>query len=110
MGSNSHGKMKVSVVDSPWGKRWVKVTLLYSKEFYPSFEDLHRIIRAICYCEDEKYPDGKGRQMVAEFMVDACQESNFEKLAEKYHIPIRRGAKVINANTHYPTIGSSDTV
>ena len=70
-------------------KRWVVVTLKKSYRFIPSFEDLYRIVQAICYCEDEKYPNGKGAKMVAEFLVDACGEYTWEQLREKYQIPDR---------------------
>ena len=56
--SNSTDKMRVEVVPTNYGdgKQWVKVTLLRSRSFLPSFEDLFRIIQAICFCENEKYP------------------------------------------------------
>lgn len=95
--SNSKKKMEV-VVTNVGGKKWARVRLKKSRVFLPSFEDLHRIIQAICYCEDEKYPNGKGRAMVAEFLVDAVNETEFGELAKKYNIPIRCGSKVINPN------------
>jgi hypothetical protein len=81
--------MDVVVTDTEWGKLWVKVTLKNSQTFIPSFEDLFRIIQAICYCEDRKYPNGKGREMVEEFLKDCVHETNYAELAEKYEIPIR---------------------
>ena len=57
--SISEDKMDVIVTKNmPWGddKKWVRVTLKKSRIFVPSFEDLYRIIRAICHCEEEKYP------------------------------------------------------
>lgn len=96
---NSKDKMDVEVVDTPWGKDWVRVTLKNGKVFYPSFADLHRIIRAICRCEDKKYPSGKGRKMVAAFLYQACFEDDFEKLAREYEIPVRDSeGKVIKTN------------
>jgi len=75
-------------------KTWVRIRHKKSGfQFVPSFEDLYRIIRAICECEDKKYPDGKGRDMVQDFLWDACEpDVNFELLALKYKIPLR-GAK-----------------
>ena len=98
--SNSTDKMDVRVAPTQWqnGKRWVKVTLKRSKTFYPSFEDLHRIIQAVCFCEDEKYPDGKGRIMVSDFLRDCTSVNDFAVLARKYNIPIRDGEKVTETN------------
>ena len=71
-------------------KLWVKVTLLKSGQFfYPSFEDLYRMIRAIAHCEDVKYPDGQGRDMVKRILVDSVYCSDWLYLADKYDIPDR---------------------
>lgn len=87
----SHEKMKVVVKPQPdyGGKLWAEVTFNWSKKWIPSFEDLHRIIQAIGHCEDVKYPNGKGREMVAEFLNDAVYEPDYERLREKYQIPER---------------------
>ena len=85
----SQEKMDVSISDSPWGKQWVKVHLKKSNTFWPSFEDLFRIIQGIATCEDLKYPGGRGRDMVADFLADACYCDDFEELREKYQIPLR---------------------
>jgi len=87
--NNSIKKMRVDIVDTPWGKDWVRVELHNSRAFYPSFRDLHRIIIAICECEDKKYPMGEGRNMVANFLMDACYTANFDELIKKYKIPVR---------------------
>lgn len=56
----------------------------------PSFEDLFRIIQAICHCEDMKYPQGEGRGMVRRFLHDCCEkDADWEKLRTKYKIPER---------------------
>ncbi len=93
--SHSRKKMRVTATRNTskhWnGKRWVRVDMLNSKTWWPSFEDLHRIIQAICLCEDEKYPHGKGRNLVADFLRDAVSEDDFSRLAEKYRIPNRCG-------------------
>ena len=98
--SNSRQKMKVVARPFEWmnGKRWVFVELLNGNSFVPSFEDLHRIIQAICHCEDEKYPDGKGRDMVADFLWDSVYIENYTELAEKYSIPIRNGTEIVKTN------------
>lgn len=90
--SNSTDKMIVEIVNKPeWdGKKWVKVTLTNgSRSFYPSFEDIHRIVRAIAKCEAEKYPNGEKELMPAKFFYDACLTDDFMELANKYNIPIR---------------------
>ncbi len=91
--SASHRKMDVVATRSMpahfSGKRWVSIRLLRSRRFIPSFEDLHRIIQAICFCEDEKYPQGKGRKMVAEFLTACVAESDFAVLRERFKIPSR---------------------
>lgn len=88
--SNSKNKMDVVVTKTEWdnGKEWVKVTLKKYRSFFPSFEDLYRIVQAICFCEDRKYPNGKGRKMVCEFLADACY-MEWDEVAKKYEIPNR---------------------
>jgi len=83
--------MNVTVKESPWNKPWVEVKLLKGRggSFWPSFEDLHRIIQGISECEDLKYPGGRGRDMVCDFLVDAVYESDFEVLRDRYEIPLR---------------------
>ena len=97
--SNSTDKMNVEIVPMPGAdKPWVKVTLKQYRSFFPSFEDLFRIIQAIGFCENEKYPDGQGEQMVADFLQDAVYEHDWEELARKYNIPIRDGNHVVDTN------------
>jgi hypothetical protein len=83
----SKEKMDVVITDSPWGKQWVRVELLKSSVFWPSFEDIHRIVSAIGECEDKKYPNGA--DMLADFLVDCCYCDDFEELRDRYGIPIR---------------------
>jgi hypothetical protein len=69
------------------GKTWVLVKHKNGFAFIPSFEDLFRIVRAICECEDDKYPGGRGRYMVQDFLWDACDPNmSFEFLVLKYKI------------------------
>lgn len=95
--SVSEQKLAVAVEDVDFAgtgktKKWVKVTLLGGRRgFYPSFEDLFRIIQPICDCEDDKYPSGEGRRMVARFLVDCCRPGAvFANLREKYRVPVRK--------------------
>ena len=100
--SNSTDKMDVVVTKKmPWGekKEWVKVSFKkFDTWWIPSFEDLYRIIRAIAHCEDRKYPNGKGKDMVADFLRDSVYFDDFDELMKKYQIPERDGAIVINDN------------
>jgi len=82
---------RVSIDGAP-AKLWAKVTLRKSGHFfYPSFEDLYRIIRAIGHCEDVKYPNGQGRDMVKKILADSVYCSDWGVLADRYHIPTRNG-------------------
>jgi len=105
--SNSTDKMDVEVVETDWGKNWVRVTLLRSKSFFPSFEDLYRIINAICECEDKKYPNGQGRKMVANFLRDCCNVDDYQALAKQYNLPVRKGTEVVNTNGANVTVSSA---
>lgn len=92
--------VKAKPFDKYGGKHWVLVSFNGSgAEWIPSFEDLFRIIQAICFCEDEKYPNGRGRFMVRDFMHDACEQlkpgerlaDRWEELRDKYQL-FERGA------------------
>lgn len=90
----SQDKFELYITEMPQyeNKEWVKIKFRnhYDGTWIPSFEDLERIIRAICECEDRKYPNGKGRKMVLEFLHDVVKTNfNWEALAYKYKIPLR---------------------
>ena len=91
--SNSKDKMDVRVTRQWRGnaddKQWVICEMRRSRRWVPSFEDLYRINQAICYCEDIKYPNGSGRNMVTSFLVDSTRINSFTVLREKYRIPNR---------------------
>lgn len=73
-----------------YNKRWVEVKVWGKTTWIPSFHDLFRVIRAICYCEDLKYPKGEGRKMVARFLQDCCDPlAEWEELKKSYEIPDR---------------------
>lgn len=88
---------KLSVWAKPFdkygGKYWVLVKFLYGRtSWIPAFHDLFRIVQAICFCEDLKYPQGQGRKMVADFLRDCCEPGAlWEDLQAKYQIPARTG-------------------
>lgn len=101
--SNSDNKMSVVVTNkTPWGKRWAVVEFSQTgQRWIPSFEDLYRIVRAIAFCEDEKYPPEQGfegRGYVARFLHDSVYEADYDRIAEKYKLPIRDGETVIKTN------------
>lgn len=100
--NNSQSGIEVFVRDDG-EKKWARVVFpSYWKEWVPSFEDLFRIIQGICYCEDVRYPNGRGREMVRDFLndaVDICGEgilatpqelqARWDHLKSKYEIPDR---------------------
>ena len=65
----SKKRMVIKKVDRG-GKEWIEVKFTTSDVWMPSFIDLARILFAIGWCEDRKYPHGKGRDMVTEFVID----------------------------------------
>jgi len=89
-----NSQSKIVVVVKPFsrygGKSWIEVRLPW-KTWVPSFHDLFRILQAICYCEDEKYPPpAEGRGFVMRFILDACKQGmTWEELQAKYKIPER---------------------
>jgi len=91
----SEDKLEIIIKEMPrfGNKKWVRVRHKQTGfTFIPSFEDLFRIIQAICECEDKKYPSPteEGREMVRRFLWDACDEGiTFEQLMSNYKIPLR---------------------
>jgi len=108
--NNSTRKLQIVKRRKPDGSSWIEVLLLrFAKHgevipcFQPSFLDLFRIVRAICDCEDEKYPPPQfqGRYKVLDFLRDAIMarsDDDFNALALKYRIPERAGGEVIATN------------
>ena len=66
----------------------MSVTVNNGRTFYPSFTDLYRIILAIGKLEDERYPEGRGRRKIVDFMRDAQNGMTFEQLVFKHNIPV----------------------
>jgi hypothetical protein len=104
MSDNSRRKLAIGLIEKPDGSKWIDVALKKygppHPRFIPSFLDLHRIIRAIAYCEDLKYPPPtyQGRYKLAEFLWEAGLVSDFNALADKYQIPERDGDRVIDTH------------
>lgn len=83
-------RLRVVVDANDYQKKWVKVFVWGKTKWIPSFQDLYRIISAICFCEDEKYPNGEGRGMVVRFLMDCCNPAmSWEVIKAKYQLPDR---------------------
>tara|TARA_Y100000310_G_scaffold69685_1_gene65235 strand:- start:1299 stop:1559 length:261 start_codon:yes stop_codon:yes gene_type:complete len=52
-------------------KQWIEVIFQDGLRWIPSFEELGKITHLIGQCEDEKYPNGKGAEMVKDFLENA---------------------------------------
>lgn len=111
MKSSDKIDVRIKVIEK-YGKPWVFVSPKYKAipcpkcrhrfiptewELVPSFEDNMRMLYAYGYCEDKKYPNGKGRHMITELVV-ALMESEPEpgkwdeiwvELCQRFNIPIR---------------------
>lgn len=86
------------------GELWVELTLLKSRRWRPALEELDAILRAIGYCEDRKYPNGKGRLMTLDFLQESLwAETPFEALRDKYQIPIR-------TDNHHPGAAPAEDI
>ena len=95
MKSEDKIKVKLQKFDKYDGKHWVKV-FLRSTEWVPSFADLFEIIQAICFCEDEKYPDGHGRFLVRDFLKDSCEMRKPEQTRPERLEDLRKKYKFID--------------
>jgi len=69
------------------GRNGVLIEAPLLDEVFLSSEDLYRIVDAVCWCANEKYPNGEGIKMMKEFLNDCCDEVPFELLKKKYKIP-----------------------
>lgn len=91
----SNKKIRVNVTRMPEydNKLWVQVSFLQHTNglWIPSLEDLCRILRAIAYCEDIKYPPPKhrGRYMLIDFLKAAITnpEAPYKELANEFMVP-----------------------
>jgi len=98
MKSNNKIAVSAKPFDKYGGKHWVLVKFHNGTEWVPSFEDLYRIIRAICHCEDEKYPppNGRGRFYVRDFLKACCEEMPPECEPEQYWERLREQYRFID--------------
>jgi hypothetical protein len=84
-----HWEIKIEQMPQYDNKYWTKIYLL-DGEFIPSFEFLYYLLKGLGFCEDKKYPNGKGRHMITDFVIDALEtEQTFRELRNKYQIPKR---------------------
>ena len=64
--------MKVKSIELLYGeKTWVQIIFDNGGIWVPSFDELGKILSLIGQCEDEKYPNGKGLELVYEFFKEA---------------------------------------
>ncbi len=88
---NQNARMHLEIVPKTTdGDLWLEVTFLRNRRWRPALEELDAIIRAIGACEDRKYPNGRGRLYLLDFLQEALwNETPFETLRQKYQIPIK---------------------
>jgi hypothetical protein len=66
---------------------WVEVVFPVGDGWRPSFNELGEILKLIAECEDERYPNGKGADMVIEWSKDAIIGIPYDYLKKKYQLP-----------------------
>ena len=80
-------------------KRWVSVEFPNGTTWVPAFRDYFYQLQLIAWCEDVKYPNGRGRFLVRDFLRDSVEplrpgetlEERWQALVDKYNIPQRVG-------------------
>ena len=84
--------MKVKNIEKLYSedKSWVIVEFDNGQKWVPSFDELGKISSLIWQCEDEKYPYGKGMELVYEFLKEAIlTDISYEKFCKNKGIPTR---------------------
>ena len=84
--------MKVKTIKKFYSedKSWVQVDFDNGYIWIPSFDELGKILSLIGQCEDEKYPNGKGAELVYEFLKEAILcEMSYEEFCKMKGIPTR---------------------
>lgn len=83
--------MKVKSIELLYGeKTWVQVIYDNGSIWVPSFDELGKIINLIGKCEDEKYPSGKGKDLVREFLEEVIYyDTTYEEFCRKRNIATR---------------------
>jgi len=78
-------------------KRWVSVEFPDGTVWVPAFRDYFYQLNLIGWCEDVKYPNGRGRFLVRDFLRDALEplrpgqtlDDRWQELRARYEIPER---------------------
>lgn len=87
MKSNRYWAIKIEPIPHYKNKYWVRVYVLNGR-LIPLFEFVYYLLKSIGFCEDKKYPAGKGKHMVTDFATDTLESGLiFEELRNKYRIP-----------------------
>jgi hypothetical protein len=73
--------VRLQPFDQYGGKVWVKV-FVGQDAWVPSFKDVFFLLQALCHCEDLKYPEGRGRFFVRDFVRDCCEERSPDQSLE----------------------------
>jgi len=68
-------------------KEWVKVIFEGNGDWLPKLEDIGLIAKLLWDVEENKYSNGKGGEMVREFLNEAMDGIPIRELCEKYQIP-----------------------
>ena len=73
-------------------KEWCEVKFSFKfdgdNSWLPKLEDLAFIAKIIYECEDNKYQNGRGGEMVRDYLNDALSGMTIEDLDKKYEIPV----------------------
>jgi len=79
--------MRIKNIDK---KELVSVTFNNGQTWVPAFNELGRIMHLIGECEDDKYPNGKGLELVIEFIKEAILTGiTYEEFCEVKEIPTK---------------------
>jgi len=85
--------MKVKKIEILYSgeKEWVRVLFDNNEVWVPSFDELGKIIFLIGQCEDNKYPNGKGLDLVREFFEEVILTGiSYEEFCKDRNIPTRK--------------------
>jgi len=90
--------MKVKSIELLYGeKTWIQVIFDNGTVWIPSFDEVGKIINLIGKCEDEKYPRGKGLDLVREFIEETILTGiSYEEFCKIKKIPMNY--KIWNRN------------
>ena len=84
-------------------KPWVYLTLTKGRTLVIAFEHLYYLIKEICVCEEEKYPEPfhKGKIMVGDFLAAIVYgEESYEELVERHQLPKHKSGPAKRLDDH----------